>query len=113
MGAEYVRFENTEAKNHKRALLETQVHVLQSAKQLQTYKKIRAEELLLKIQLKQKVEALYEQLELLNRLLPATEFKLPTHKESAPSNKQDLPEQHSSTLEDELASIQRKLQTLQ
>lgn len=113
MGAEYVRFAGEESVLHKRTLLEMQMHLLQTVKHMQSYRKIRSEEILLKIQLKQKSEALSEQLELMNRLLPATEFKLPPQKESSRVIKQESPTEPSSTLEDELASIQRKLQALQ
>jgi len=72
MGAEYVRLTGEEALFQKKGLLETQMNVLQAVKRLKAYRAIREEELLLKIQLKQKCDALSEQIELLNRLLPTT-----------------------------------------
>jgi hypothetical protein len=111
MGAEYVWFNTEEARNQQRTLLEVQVHLLQGLKSLQGYKKARAEELLLKIKVKQKIDALAEQILLLERLLPHTELKLPIHK-TAPVPLKETPLSQETTLEDELALIQKKLQAL-
>ena len=115
MGAEYVRFTQSEAMHGQTNFLESQVNLLQGLKRFKAYRLLRAEELHLKIQLKQQMETLAEQLEILDRILPQTEFKAP-HEKALPTPKQPEEvhpkEQHEDSLEDELAAIQRRLQSL-
>ena len=116
MGAEYVRFSQNEALHGQTNFLESQVHLLQGLKKFKSYRLLRAEELRLKIQLKQQMDALVEQLEILNRILPQTEFKIPQQKPLSQPKQQDehqhKEENQEDTLEDELAAIQKKLQSL-
>ena len=117
MGAEYVRFAQSEAVHGQKNLLESQVNLLQGLKRFKAYRLLRAEELHLKIQLKQQMDSLTEQLDILNRILPQTEFK-PAPQPKAPLSPKQAEEvhpkeHHENSLEEELAIIQRKLRALQ
>ncbi|MBM3230348.1 hypothetical protein FJZ22_01675 [Candidatus Pacearchaeota archaeon] len=113
MTAEYIRFAQQEAVQGQKNLLESQVHLLQGLKKFKAYRLLRAEELRLKIQLKQQYDALIEQLDILNRILPQTEFKpTPQPKQITKQEREVSPTIQEHSLEDELAAIQRKLQSL-
>ncbi|MSS74873.1 hypothetical protein EXS73_01525 [Candidatus Pacearchaeota archaeon] len=119
MGAEYVRFAQSEAVHGQKNLLESQVNLLQGLKRFKAYRLLRAEEIHLKIQLKQQMDTLAEQLNILNRVLPQTEFKpAPQPKALSPAQPKQAHEatletHHENSLEDELEAIQRKLRALQ
>jgi hypothetical protein len=114
MGAEYVRFTQEETTRTQTNFLESQVHILQGLKRFKTYRLLRNEELQLKIKLKTQIDALNEQLAVVDRLLPQTEFKFPhpkqTHTSKESTEKTETADTYS--LEDELAAIHKKLQAL-
>ncbi len=110
MSSEYVRFFGREALYGEKYLLTAELGVLGFIKRLRNYKKLRQEELILKIALKKKIDEVEEKLEIFDKLLPHTKMagliKKPTPKEYNLDDKEDL------TLEQEVERIRRKLETL-
>lgn len=112
---EYVRLTQQESLSAQKNMLEVQMHSLTCMQALASYKKRRAEVLMLKIALKQKTSELKEQLALIDRLLPVTEYKHSAPKEfSAIQEKEEQREQRKGhlSLEEELAVIKQKLAKL-
>ncbi len=104
MSTEYVRLSEPTLIYGKRTLLNSQVSILKITKNLLAYRNLRAEELVLKIALKNKIEDALSSLYLLEKLLP----KLP-EKESPDFIKEDSASSSSLSLEAELEEIRRKL----
>ena len=109
--AEYVRLTQQESIAAQKNVLEIQMHSLTSVQALQSYKKRRAEVLMLKIALKQKTGDLHEQLALIDRLLPVTEYKHSAPKEVITMEEKSEPSRKLS-LDEELTAIKKRLATL-
>ena|SRR3989344_2198752 len=112
MRPEYVRLESQEKVFSQKHLLHAQLETISVSKHQEAYKLLRMEELLLKVQLKTKLEEIKEAFALFTRLLP----------KPAISEHEVLKKQHAekpvqkkgpSTLEQELEEIKRKLAALQ
>ncbi len=102
--AEYVKLSYAEKKYGEKNLLQSQLQLLNSIKHLKEYKKLRKQELLLKIKLKEKVIETIDELKMLDKRLPKVQ---PKHKISRKENKENL------SLENELEKIKNKLKALQ
>ncbi len=114
MSLEYVRFSGREGLYGEKNLLKSELTLLGFIKRMRNYKKLRNEELALKIVLKKKVDELKGQLEILDKILPHTKMagliKRPKPKnEMAGLSAED---KATLTLEQEVEAIRRKLETL-
>lgn len=104
MSSEYVKISPPEKHFGERSLLESQARVLQSLKYLESYKKLRNHEILLKINLKKQIEEAKTHLHTLKKTLPS----IP--KQGQENHNQ---EQKFSSIDSELENIKSKLQSLQ
>ena len=111
MSLEYVRFSTAESLYGERSLLFSELNILGFVKRLRNYKKLRSDELILKIVLKKKIDELKEQLEVFDKLLPHSKMagliKMPRPKEEL-----SLDDKEALTLEQEVERIRRKLERL-
>jgi len=95
----YFRLDIDEAESSKKELLESEMHVLNSLKAFQTYKKYRKSELVLKTSLRTKMRKMIAQINKIKEDLPVQE-----------ATKLDLPiKRKKGKIEDELDEIKRKL----
>ena len=110
MSSEYVRFFGREALYGEKHLLTVELGILGFIKRLRNYKKLRQEELILKIALKKKIDEVGEQLDVFDKLLPHSKMagliKKPATREDSFNDKEAL------TLEQEVEKIRRKLELL-
>ncbi len=107
---EYVRFSDPERIYGEKYLLHGELGVLNILKRLKNYKKLRGEELILRLTLKKKMDDATENLKLLDKLLPHHKMEGLKKKQI----KEDLIEENESlTLEQEIEAIRRKLERLQ
>ena len=110
MSSEYVRFFGKEALYGEKYLLTAELGILGFVKRLRNYKKLRQEEMILKIALKKKIDEVGEQLDIFDKLLPHTKMagliKKPAPREASFEDKEAL------TLEQEVERIRRKLELL-
>jgi hypothetical protein len=111
---EFVRLSDSEKSYGARNLLQCQLSTLNSIKRFREYEKLRKEELILKVDLKMKVEGALQSLANLARCLPKTDFIEEAVEEPnlfAPFTKEQ--EKKERTVEDELDDIRRKLEAMQ
>ena len=125
MSVEYVLFDIEELNRLKHGLLSSQLSTLSSLQHLQNYKKFRNEEINLKIKLKSLLEQSQNEIQVLKKLLPETQFKphkshLLDHMNSLQSQNSQLsssfqqnPPRQKSSLESEIDAIKAKLALLQ
>ena len=111
MSSEYIRFESQELLNGQRALLESQVNFLNSLKNLGNYKKLRNEQFNLKIGLKTKLEALQQELIILDKTLPHTSNS--SFQSEEERFEQSVMHKEQTSIEKELEEIQNKLKSMQ
>lgn len=69
---EYINISPSENAYSQKNMLSAQIDLLNSAKHIRTYKSLRKEELALKILIKTKISEIYEQMNILDKLLPRT-----------------------------------------
>lgn len=115
MRPEYVRFNAQEKVFGQKHLLHTQLETISTLKHHEAYKLLRMEELLLKIQLKTKLEEAKEAFALFSRLLPKpaiSEHEV-LKRQHAATHAAHPQKKSLSTLESELEEIKRKLAALQ
>jgi hypothetical protein len=120
MSYEYVRLTDTEVNYTKKHLLNTELEALTSLKKLKQYKKLRNEELAIKVSLKSSLDSLSQQLIILNKLLPHTSWDKKEQEEMKSSittmNEPETPlfeDKTNNNLENQLEEIRRKLARLQ
>lgn len=110
MSSEYIHFTGEESAYTQKQVLESELNILTSIKQLQTYKKLRNEEFKIKIALKTKLDEINTELQVLDKTLPLTELKIKN--ENIPIRIHQEKDEPSS-IEDELEVIRQKLARLQ
>jgi len=109
---EFVRFVRPEAVYGEKNILHSELGLLSVVKKIRAYKKLRAEELILRIALKKKFDESLECLQILDKLLPHDKLAgLERRREKAKEEK-GL-EKENLSLEQELESIRRKIEGLQ
>lgn len=111
MGYEYVRFSGTEKYFGQKNFLQSQLEVLNLIKSLSSYRKLRDEELLLKISLKNKIESCMEEINKLDKLLPKSSY-LP-HEIKRKVIKEEEIKEEDRTIEQEIVAVREKLRKLQ
>ncbi len=117
--AEYVKFSPEEVSYSKKNLLYSEMEILNSIKHLSDYKKLRNHELILKIDLKKKVDEINTSIAILQKILPKTDFKEIKRREESEnyelenSLKDIIEDKKTLSVEQELDEIRRKLQSLQ
>ncbi len=114
MSLEYVKFSGREGLYGEKNLLKTELGMLGFIRRIRTYKKLRNEELALKIVLKKKVDEVKEQLEILDKILPHTKMG-GLIKRPKPKNENialSIEDKAALTLEQEVETIRRKLEML-
>ena len=112
MASEYVRFSHSEKVYGERNLLQSQLDLLQSTKNLLAYKELRREENILKLSLKSKIKEAAITIRELEKTLPKIKAL------EAPLDSNEIEEateevQETSSLNEELEKIKRKLEHLQ
>lgn len=110
MGTEYVRFSVPERVYGDKNLLHSELELLGLVKRIRTYKKLRKEDLILRLALKNKVSESLENLKILDKLLPHSKM-VGLLKRRA--NEEAIEEGENLTLEQEIEAIRRKLNKLQ
>jgi len=107
MGSEYVRLSYPERAYGQRNFLQAQLEILDLARGMQTYKKLRMEELVLKLTLKNLVHEVESLIEKFDKFLPHVKFRAkPREKGGEKEEWVDL------TLEQEIEQVRRKLEKL-
>jgi len=104
MNSEYVNFKKHETVEIKKSFLTSQLKLLDTFKHFKEYKRLRTDELLLKISLKEKVSRLKENVKNLDKMLPKAEHSSLNESFNEMSKRM--------TLEEEIDSIKKKLATL-
>jgi hypothetical protein len=104
MNPEYIRFTNNEKIEIEKHMLKSQLLLLDSLKRYKIYRKLRTEELLLKISLKTKIDHLVNDLKFIDRSLPKPTIK--------PKGIDLVEEEKKLSLEQEIDYIKRKLENL-
>ena len=109
MKSEYIGFSAAEKVFVMKDFLQSQLELLQSMNALHNFKKIRQEELFLKISLKNRVEELLEVISKLEKILPKTSEKI----ENSEERKKEKKLEKDLSLEREIEGIRGKLENLQ
>ncbi len=111
MNSEYVRVSIPERLYSVKGLLRTQLATLNALQAFRNYKKLRNDEFLLRISIKNEVESCITLLMQLEKVLPQTAYQLPSEREKKqePTNE----EKEELSLNDEIQMIKRKLSALQ
>lgn len=110
---EFVRLSDDERNYGAKALLQSQVASISSIKRFGDYEKLRNEELMLKVELKMKVEQALQSLTNLARSLPKTDYgETETEMENPFALFTEKEEKRERTVEDELDEIRRKLEAI-
>lgn len=112
MSSEYVFLSSVENQFGQKHLLHSQLELLDSVKRLQIYKNLREQELMLKLQLKVKLQQTIALFEKLDKLLPVSRYQ-ETLEERRARLDMNKKENHEYSLEMEIAAVQRKISTLQ
>jgi hypothetical protein len=111
MATEYKKFSPEHVSYVQKTLLQGQLESLMTMKHLHSYKALRNEEILHKIQLKTLIEHTRQEIEILLKNLPTPSYKdEPTEEEEVVAVRQD---KKKDTIENELDSIRAKLSKLQ
>ena len=105
MSFEHVRLSPEEQVFGQGHLLQTQLDLINSGKNMKEYKVLRKEEFNLKVELKAKIEQTLQNLDIFDKMLPKARMKEEIHKELEV-------EKARTTLEDEAEQIRRKLSIL-
>ncbi|MDO8509032.1 MAG: hypothetical protein Q7S27_05095 [Nanoarchaeota archaeon] len=116
MSLEYVKFSASESLYGEKNLLISELGILQFVKRIKNYKKLRQEELNMKILLKKKMDELIEMLSILDKMLPHTKMAglIKEKKHHLKDRMEGMSEddKESYTLEQEVERIRRKLEVL-
>ena len=107
---EYVRLSSSEKFYGQKVLLRAQLEAINNLNCFENYKKLRSEELVLRVALKTKIEETLETISKLSRMLPRADFSfLEAKKEFRVGMKEKKP----SSLIEEVMLIRKKLEQLQ
>lgn len=98
----YIRLEYNETVDARRNMLSSEINVLNSAKQILAYKKLRKTEMIARSNLKSLVKQTNAKINLLLKELPATN-------QNAPKIESKLEKTKKRSIEQELAEIHSKL----
>ncbi len=109
MTHKYVRLSPGENNYGKKNLLQSQLALLTAIKHFNSYKLLRKEELIFKIQLKNKVAEVLETLSYVDKTIPKIHFE----SEHPMDAEERIKVLETRSLEEELEEIKRKLATLQ
>ena len=109
---EYVGFNYSEKKFGQKSFLMAQLEILDSLKNIGEYKKLRQEELALKIALKVKISETLQKLEELNGLMPKSSFKVETPEDKIMKIEREKKVIREGELGEEIARIKRQLERI-
>jgi hypothetical protein len=113
MRPEHIRLQDTERIFSEKNLLHAQLNIIALMKRYESYKELRAQELVLKIALKTKLAETKDSLALLDKLLPKPTISQKTAKKTAEAEHFFTVHKKKLTLEAEVDEIRRKLAALQ
>ena len=115
MRPEHVRIEPTERIFAEKNLLHSQLDIISLIRRYESYKSLRAEELLLKIALKAKIAEAKESLDTFDKLLPKPAIvpKMPKAHSEQEHAEQHVAHKRKQTLQEEVEEIRKKLAALQ
>jgi len=120
MSSEYVRFSGQEAIMIQKALLNSELNILKSSKNLNQYKLLRHKEQTIKINIKSILDQLKNDLNLLDKSLPKSQVKEEKIERSQSSKTGIMEsgqiqeyEETDNSIESQLREIQEKLARLQ
>lgn len=105
MASEHVLLSPEEQVYGQGNLLQIQLDLINSAKNIKIFKSLRKDELNLKIQLKNKVELALENLDILDKMLPRAKMKEQIHQELELDKERVV-------LEDEAETLRKKIESL-
>lgn len=104
---EYVRFNPQENLYGQRNFLNSELDLLSIVKRIKNFKKLRADEQVLRLTLKKKMEEMIETLVVLDKLLPPGHFRILKQEGTGLKEKEE-----TLTLDQEIEMIRRKLEKL-
>jgi len=107
MGSEYVRLSYPERAYGQRNFLQAQLEILDLARGMQVYKKLRMDELVLKVTLKTLIHEVKTLIDKFDRYLPHVKYKA---KKVEPGEEKE--EWVDLSLEEEIERVRRKLEKL-
>ena len=105
MGSEHVQLSTEEQIYGQGHLLQTQLDLISSGKNLKAFRELRKTEFNLKVQLKAKIDEALQNLDIFDKMLPKARMKEEINKELEV-------EKARNVLEDEAEQIRRKLESL-
>lgn len=108
MTSEYIRLSKDEVTYVQKVFLQSQLEMIDVMKRHRNFLKARNEEFMLKITLKNKVEEVMKNIELLEKVLPKTSIKIKKSNESASIEYDN----ENLSLEQEIQLIKKKLEKL-
>lgn len=106
MKSEYVRLSHSEKFNGQKEMLQSELELLDIVQSMRNYKKLRTEEMALKVSLKSKINEAIEAVKKLEGYFPKTNYKIPKGSKITETIKKDL------SLQEEIEAIREKLQRL-
>ena len=108
MKTEYIKISSEELTYSQKNILESQIDVISLMRTISNYKKLRTEEIMAKLQFKEVIEQLKENMNYLDKLLPNSEFLEDfTNNNITVEKKQEITK--SIAMETELDSIKARL----
>ena len=107
--SEYVRLASPEKVYGQRHLLQSQLELLDLIQRFRNYKKLRNEELVLKVTLKSKIGETLNLITKLERLLPKAHYKTPT---PAEVKRKERKIEKKLSLQEEIEQVRAKLARL-
>ena len=105
MSSEYVKLSRPEITYAQKNLLQSQIEILDILKNYRIYQKLRQEELLLKVALKNKIEDVKNNIIFLERLLPRAHLP----KEEKKTTESNILREEDLSLEQEIDIIKQKI----
>ena len=112
MTSEYIKFYHAEKIYGEKNLLLTQAELITIKKHIKNYKKLRKQELMLRIEFKKALTEAKESISLLEKRLPSSDLCKP--EEAKPVKiVRTKPEAHLSPMDQEIEEIRQKLAKLQ
>ena len=110
MTTEYIKFSVPERIYGDKNLLHSELELLGIIKRITNYKKLRKDDLILRLTLKKKIEDILENLKLLDKLLPHSKMAGLLKQRAG---EEAIEEGEKLTLEQEIEAIRRRLEKLE
>lgn len=109
VGLEYVKLSGVERYYGQKNFLQSELELLHLVKGFKEYKKLRHDELMLKVSLRSKLSEVLELIKKLEKQLPKTDYKPKVERKHEIGGKKKI----SLSLQEEITEVQEKLRRLQ